>query len=497
MRALAVFAIALIGACSLGAAFVACGSNGGNGAGEDGGSDSTTDAPQGADGTGPGDGHGLGDGAGGDASAGEGGGLQDGGVFNGDGGCFKLGSACTSNGECCSNDCSGGVCSFPPCTSDGLSCGTNGDCCSLSCTGGTCAALNPSCGTLGNACGAATDGGPLPACCSDYCVAGRCQQPSFCGQTGDSCATGTDCCSGVCTIAGTQLLGLCGAPPGGGANCKMTDGMLCAGTTADGGIVIVDGGLPACGGGCCSRACAPWGPTGVLICQPASGCHLVGDLCTSDDDCCGSAAFPATGGGPQSQGGYATCSATDGGVGICQNPTGCKPNGAVCRLATSSCNSSCDCCSGNCHADTCKQDNLGIPRCTGAACLDAGGACSSSADCCNGNPCVPSPGAGDAGPTLTCYPYQCVPSCGTCTNNADCCPGYDCLNGLCDPCGSGGGPGGDGGGGVPDAGGLPPDGGPPPLPDGGCASFGQLCSTGADCCNGVPCTNGRCEYPAQ
>jgi len=31
--------------------------------------------------------------------------------------------------------------------------------------------------------------------------------------------------------------------------------------------------LPICGGECCSRACFPYGPTGVLICQPPSGCR--------------------------------------------------------------------------------------------------------------------------------------------------------------------------------------------------------------------------------
>ncbi|MGH7298661.1 MAG: hypothetical protein ACRELB_27215 [Polyangiaceae bacterium] len=485
------FALMLSGSCAVAAGFVACGSSSsGHGGGGDGGGDSTTD-------TGGGDSHGdviPGDGSG-EGAIGDGGLVPD--VFNGDGGCFTLGNACGSNGECCSNDCSNGVCIYPPCTSDGLGCGGNGDCCSQSCDAGTCQALNPSCGTLGNACGAAPDGGSLPACCSSYCVSGRCQQPSYCGQVGEACSAANDCCSGVCTKTGSQLLGICGAAPTTGANCNLTDGMLCAGSTADGGIFLQDGGVPTCGGACCSRSCAPWGPTGVLVCQPASGCHLVGDTCTSDNDCCGSAAYPLADGGAQSTGGFATCSATGGGVGVCQNPTGCKPNGAVCKLKTMSCNASCDCCSGNCETDdTCKQDNLGVPRCTGAACVDAGSTCSSSADCCNGNPCVPDPN--DAGAPLTCYPYQCVHSCGTCSNTADCCPGSDCLGGVCGPCGTGadGGAPGDGGG-FPDASGLPPDGGAPPPPDGGCAAYGQLCATSSECCNGVPCTGGRCQFIAQ
>jgi hypothetical protein len=239
----------------------------------------------------------------------------------------------------------------------------------------------------------------------------------------------------------------------------------------------------------------------VLVCQPASGCHLVGDLCTKDSECCGSVAFPAPDGGAQSQGGYATCGNMDGGVGVCQNPTGCKPNGDVCRLATNSCNSSCDCCSGNCHADTCRQDNLGIPRCSVSQCVAANGACATSADCCGpdggiGNPCVP--GANGA---LTCFPSECVPSCGSCTTSADCCPGSLCLGGVCGPCGGGSSDAGTNPDGSTETEAGTPDGGPTPdagstPPDSGlsCSAYGQICTQTSDCCNNVPCTNGRCQF---
>ncbi|MGH7295838.1 MAG: hypothetical protein ACRELB_12925 [Polyangiaceae bacterium] len=486
-RALSVFAIGSITVCGFGVA-ASCGSSGAKGGGGDAGSDATT-GDSGAHPDGPG-----GDGPTGDAPIVEGGLPGDGGVFHGDGGCFTLGSACGANGDCCSNDCSDHVCSYPPCTSDNQACSSNGQCCGQDCgDGGTCVPLNPTCGTLGNACGGTTiDGGPEPPCCSGHCVGGACQPPSFCGQVGEACATGADCCSGTCNVSAGQQLGLCGAPPTGPASACQPDGVLCAGTTADGGIIVGDGGIPACGGDCCSRACAPWGPTGVLVCQPASGCRIEGDICTSSAECCGGAGSGTPGDG------LVTCVISAGAtVGICRSPTGgsdagnaCIPNGDVCKLASSSCNKDCNCCAGNCETqDTCKQDNEGIPRCALPQCSDAGATCASSADCCNGNPCVPA-----AGGTLSCYPYQCVPSCGTCTNSADCCPGFDCLNGQCDPCG-GGSP--SDGGILGDASGLPPDGGPPPLPDGGCAAFGQLCSSNADCCNAVPCTNGRCQYPVQ
>lgn len=415
------------------------------------------------------------------------------GVFTGtDGGsCLAFGAACASAGDCCSGTCTGSVCSYPACTSDTGPCTTNGDCCSQSCVAGACAALNTTCSTLGNGC-TSND-----TCCSKLCSGGTCQASSFCGQPGDACTTAANCCTGSCTVAAGQTLGTCaGSPPGGPANCGLTDGQLCSGGGADGGVNYVEGGLPQCGGGCCSRACAPWGPTGVLVCQPATGCHVVGDLCRTDTDCCGSAGLPGGSGKP------VTCVITaPSTVGVCRLPMGCKPDGDVCKLKTMSCNSSCDCCAGNCeNQDTCHQDNVGVPRCAGA-CVGAGQACASSANCCGGLPCVPNAGAGDGGAPYVCYGTQCVAGCGPCSTSADCCPGTSCIlpagsaKGVCGPCGGppppgdAGGPQ-DGGVGIPDAGGP---GGPG---DGGitCSQYGQVCTTSTDCCNGVPCTLGRCYF---
>jgi hypothetical protein len=318
---------------------------------------------------------------------------------------------------------------------------------------------------------------------------------------------GTGCCTGTCTIAANQVLGTCAATaPSGPANCGLADGQLCGGGGPSGTAVYDGGGLPACGGACCSRACAPWGPTGVLVCQPASGCHVVGDLCTSDGDCCGSAGLPGGSGKP------VTCIITaPDTVGICRLPMGCKPDGDVCKLATMSCNSSCDCCAGNCETkDTCHQDNVGVPRCSPAACVTKGQACASSADCCGGVPCVPNPVAG-ATPAFVCYGAQCVNSCGPCTTSADCCPGSSCIlpsassHGLCGPCGgstgssgassgtsTGGSGAASGAGSATTSGsssGTAVDAGVSPS----CSMYGQLCQTSADCCSGLPCsTSGQC-----
>jgi hypothetical protein len=424
-------------------------------------------------------------------------------VFGGGGGgtpgsCLGLGAGCSTAADCCSGDCTGGACTYPACTSDHGACTSNGNCCSQSCVNGACGSLNTTCKTLGNQCTTGAD------CCSNLCSAGTCQASSFCGQGGDSCATSADCCTQTCTIAAGATLGTCGAsPPGGPANCGVVDGQLCGGSAPDGGVVLNGSGLPSCGGPCCSRSCAPWGPTGVLVCQPASGCHVVGDLCTQDSDCCGSAGLP--GGSGKGVTCVITAPAT---VGVCRNPMGCKPDGDVCKLKTMSCNSSCDCCSGNCETqDTCKQDNMGVPRCAAAQCVDVGGACATSANCCSGMPCVPNPVDGGT-PQFVCSGTACVSACGACTDNADCCSGTSCVvapgstHGICGPCGGGtgndggpGGPGGDGGGtGSPDGGGgsgAPDAGGSGPT----CALYGQLCTTASQCCNNVPC-DGRCEYPA-
>ena len=235
----------------------------------------------------------------------------------------------------------------------------------------------------------------------------------------------------------------------------------------------------------------------MLVCQPASGCHVVGDLCTKDSDCCGSAGLPGGSGKP------VTCDITAPSlVGVCRNPMGCKPDGDVCKLATMSCNASCDCCSGNCeNEDTCKQDNVGVPRCAAAQCVAAGAACASSANCCNGPPCVPNPVDGGT-PPYVCSGTACVPACGSCTINADCCAGKSCVvapgsvHGVCGPCvptggDAGAGPGDDGGSGDDAA--VSPDAGTGTGPT--CALYGQVCTTASQCCNGVPCSNGRCEYP--
>jgi hypothetical protein len=395
--------------------------------------------------------------------------------------CKAAGEGCTLATECCTTVCTAdGVCGEEVCITDNEPCTDDALCCSGTCEqgdGGTfCVPLNPECLTTGNAC---TDHGD---CCSKFCDNGRCDpSPSFCTQTGDVCSSGAQCCSGVCTIAEGASLGLCVLPLAPGVPGCAVAGEVC-GTGA-----LPNGDPPACGGECCSRSCAPYGLTGVFVCQPPSGCRPTGEACRDDADCCGSDGM--TGGN-----GSVTCSKEGTNeLGRCDNGNACRPSGAVCKLATSSCNAENNCCAGNVNTDptVCQQDNLGIPRCTYVGECDdtkdyTGLECATSADCC-GLPCVPN--SDPNGPAFICG-ENCVPEGGACTTDADCCFSLPCVTppgsaqGICGytPPLDGGVPDGD----VPDA----------DIPDGpDCALYGQECVDDEDCCYEVPCTNGRCNYP--
>jgi len=410
--------------------------------------------------------------------------------------CKAPASSCTVPQDCCTFVCNAGTCGSTQCTSDNQACTSSAQCCSGNCNAtagaaGACVPLNGSCRTGGNAC---TDHGQ---CCSKFCTNGVCSVGgSYCTQTGDVCASDFECCGGLCNKVAGATVGLCRQPSAPG-----TTGCTVAGEVCGVGLVTADGGLPSCGGSCCSRACAPY-KTGVQICQPPSGCRPTGEVCRGDADCCGF-------GGVQGQTGVGNCSKANASdpVGRCDNGNACRPAGAICKLASMSCNAENNCCAGNVNQNplVCQQDLLGIPRCTmkGEGCSDAGSrtgqACATSADCC-GLPCVPNPAfvVGSMGvPPFVCGAGECVGTGASCTTGADCCPGLPCImqpgstRGTC--------------GGAPPPPPPPPgDAGQPPLPDGGtppgndagvppgCANYGQICTVSGDCCNGIPCNGGRC-----
>ena len=180
--------------------------------------------------------------------------------------CAANGSTCVNPTDCCGLNCAGGTCSSMACVSDNQPCTAGGNsCCSQQCDNGTCKPLNATCSTAGNAC--TTDAN----CCSGKCnpTSMTCEAPStvsYCTQPGDICFHNAECCTGVCTIASGATAGTCATIT---TPCRV-DGLTCDGC-----------------GGCCSSYCAPFGTGTTKICQPASGCHVLGDLCTKNTDCCG------------------------------------------------------------------------------------------------------------------------------------------------------------------------------------------------------------------
>ena len=364
--------------------------------------------------------------------------------------CGAANTGCSSNTDCCSVSCVNSVCSGTQCVADNAACTTNGECCGGACgAGGTCTPLNTTCKTDGNPCVGGAE------CCSQACNAsGHCGPSSYCTQGGDSCAHDAECCGGICNIASGQQLGTCTQPMTGATNCSAgVDGTVCTDC-----------------GGCCSRLCEVYAPTGVKICQPAEGCRVDGDLCHQDGDCCGAAGTGLPGDG------HVTCirqNSTDP-VGVCRNPMACAPEGEICHYKNyQTCGNSSarnDCCGGlgGNPSAVCKLDLLGIPRCygLGTVCRQAGQTCADSLDCCNGTPCV-SNGMGQ----LVCGATACQQMGTTCTQTADCCNGSTCIFGngqTYGTCGAGG----------------------------TCQQSGQSCSATSACCSGATCidttTNAAC-----
>jgi hypothetical protein len=426
--------------------------------------------------------------------------------------CQQEGVPCGSGIECCTLSCVDGFCSGDACMPDGEQCDANGECCSGKCDDGTCADINNgsgfACETAGNNCDADGD------CCSGLCGEdGSCSiGASYCVQRGDVCSSDGQCCQGVCAIADGDSTGYCTTQETGGTNCgeRKIAGEVCGDDCAE----------------CCSRTCAPYGPSGVSICQPATGCRPDGELCRSAADCCG--------GNPDSSipgAGQAECLklSPDDIVGRCK-VTGCNPHGAICGspdAGTAACGGSLSapngqsCCGKNllpAGVNPCSVDGLLIPRCDVLeGCVEPEGECATADDCCNGNPCVQHEDG-----AFRCFETtdSCVESGGPCTATADCCVGSLCIlspgqaTGVCGntdpppPDGTGGGNSGSGGSDSGSGGGGSGTGGNGSGTGGGssgsggststvCAAFGQDCESHSDCCNDIPCdvASNTCRYP--
>ncbi len=105
--------------------------------------------------------------------------------------CLPLERNCSVDAVCCSQICSGGLCSNARCRGGNQLCDKGTDCCSGVCNASQrCAATT--CGGAGNPCS------PDETCCAPLlCGAeGFCVPP--CKGAGAACAQGTECCTGVC-----------------------------------------------------------------------------------------------------------------------------------------------------------------------------------------------------------------------------------------------------------------------------------------------------------
>jgi hypothetical protein len=172
--------------------------------------------------------------------------------------------------------------------------------------------------------------------------------------------------------------------------------------------------------------CVSFGTSGAKVCQRTGGCHMDGDLCRKDSDCCGA---PGTGLPGEGNG---SCQFQPGqDVGVCRLPKGCNPEGNVCGMAGESCGFSSarkDCCGAAGDPTACQLDPLGVPRCRAIKeCRKPAQTCSHISDCCDSLPCVPDPNgvlrcatlSADAG-------ASCIPAGGPCTAQSDCCPDIEC-----------------------------------------------------------------------
>lgn len=390
--------------------------------------------------------------------------------------CAQEDTPCANGTECCTLSCVDGLCSGDACVQDAEACEQDGECCSGKCDGDVCVAINTGvgggCKSAGNGCDDAGD------CCSGLCTEGLCAiGASFCVQRFDVCSSDSQCCQGLCLKGDGDQTGYCGVNETGGTNCgseKLAAGEVCDSDCSK----------------CCSRTCAPYGPSGVNICQPATGCRPDGELCREDTDCCGGNAEGSLPGA-----GQATCEKAnaDDEVGKCK-VGGCNPHGAICGspdAGTAACDGSLSapngqsCCGKNAlppEVNPCSADSLLVPRCDVlTACVAEGMECGTADDCCNDLPCVQN----DSG-VFVCYDPPggtCVESGGPCTASADCCVGSLCIaepgeaTGVCgntDPPGTGGSSG-SGGSSMGGSGGSTV-----------CAAYGQSCAEDA-CCSGIPC----------
>ena len=352
-------------------------------------------------------------------------------------------------------------------------------------------------------------------CATSYCNNGVCSNPSFCTVSGDICSTDAQCCGGLCSKLAGAAVGIC--------KTVTTGGGVVGGACLPAGELCSPNGT-CTGADCCGRSCAPSPTSGLGVCQPESGCHIIGDLCTSTVECCGNKDLPGS---------------IKGGAGGPSTDVQCQKIGRTdlrrLQLRDDGVQP------GRCALQAGQRlgRRLGIVQHEGRLLRRQRQPVPDVPDRRERHPALhghvqpelhdqapggyavrverrllrwrlhPQRGPGTVAtkPYVCGTPGVCQPQGATCTATSDCCKGLPCavppgaVSGIC------GGtllpdggvattppPGTDGGVVVP-----PTDGGADAAPPPVCALYGQTCTVAGDCCSGVPCTgtagSATCHFP--
>ena len=251
------------------------------------------------------------------------------------------GSDCETDAWCLSGYCTDGVCQETECEGVGSSCWSASDCCgSTFCAEGG-----------GYAPGTCTKPQPDGAACwwHDWCQSGVCTDgictSESCGDNGQNCYDGGECCTGLCTydMNNPYIPGSCFSVQDNGMHC-LDDTWCASGQCVDGtcGAKGCQDGDQECwhDSACCDGFCTYNGASGYTpgVCQKLLGLDA---FCLSDTWC---------------ESGHCA-------DGSCQN--------ASCMDLDAECYSGADCCSGLCTYDgqSYIQGVCTTPQPAGAACV--------------------------------------------------------------------------------------------------------------------------------
>ncbi|WP_434042573.1 MULTISPECIES: hypothetical protein [Sorangium] len=198
----------------------------------------------------------------------------------------------------------------------------------------------------------------------------------------------------------------------------------------------VEGEVCSSNADCCSNLCADGGD-GVLVCVAQGACDPVGEACSGPSQCCSNAcieiapgaAFCQSIGGCKPIGELCTddaqcctenCQTEPNGVKKCGQPPNCRPPGEICDESFG------ECCPGVPQGKLlCFAGSFGVLRCQEPCCALAEAACESDDDCCSRR-CNVDTGRCENG--FACKIYS-----EACEADADCCSGI-CSSGQCADC---------------------------------------------------------------